>query len=95
MQGEIEFGVVNQSQSAFSHILSDVSLIVYQARPPMLACTPGPLRNALPPPSDPNPRTLPCPWRARCLRVSLVLRQVLQHVATSENVAGLGDHHIS
>jgi hypothetical protein len=30
VQGEIEFGVVNQSQSAFSHILSDVSLVVYQ-----------------------------------------------------------------
>lgn len=30
MQGEIEFGVINQSQSAFSHILSDVSLVVYQ-----------------------------------------------------------------
>lgn len=29
-RGEIEFGVVNQSQSAFSHILSDVSLVVYQ-----------------------------------------------------------------
>lgn len=29
-RGEIEFGVVNQSQSAFSHILGDVSLIVYQ-----------------------------------------------------------------
>lgn len=30
MQGKIEFGVVSQSQSAFSHILSDVSLVVYQ-----------------------------------------------------------------
>lgn len=29
-KGEIEFGVVNQSQSAFSHILTDVSLVVYQ-----------------------------------------------------------------
>eukprot|EP00892_Ulva_mutabilis_P009083 jgi/Ulvmu1/6547/UM003_0181.1 len=29
-KGEIEFGVINQSQSAFSHILSDVSLVVYQ-----------------------------------------------------------------
>ena len=30
MQGDIEFGVVNQSSSAFSHILSDVSLVVFQ-----------------------------------------------------------------
>lgn len=30
MQGKIEFGVVSQSQSAFSHVLSDVSLVVYQ-----------------------------------------------------------------
>lgn len=29
-EGKIEFGVVSQSQSAFSHILSDVSLVVYQ-----------------------------------------------------------------
>ena len=29
-RGEIEFGVINQSSSAFSHILSDVSLVVYQ-----------------------------------------------------------------
>ncbi|CAG9461354.1 unnamed protein product [Pedinophyceae sp. YPF-701] len=29
-RGEIEFGVINQSSSAFSHILNDVSLIVYQ-----------------------------------------------------------------
>jgi ABC-type uncharacterized transport system fused permease/ATPase subunit len=29
-RGEIEFGVVNQSASAFNHILSDVSLVVYQ-----------------------------------------------------------------
>jgi ABC-type uncharacterized transport system fused permease/ATPase subunit len=29
-RGEIEFGVVNQSQSAFNHILGDVSLVVYQ-----------------------------------------------------------------
>lgn len=29
-EGKIEFGVINQSQSAFSHILNDVSLIVYQ-----------------------------------------------------------------
>ncbi|KAA3467954.1 ABC transporter D family member 2, chloroplastic isoform X2 [Gossypium australe] len=28
--GKIEFGVINQSVSAFSHILGDVSLIVYQ-----------------------------------------------------------------
>jgi ABC-type uncharacterized transport system fused permease/ATPase subunit len=28
--GAIEFGVVNQSSSAFNHILSDISLIVYQ-----------------------------------------------------------------
>jgi ABC-type uncharacterized transport system fused permease/ATPase subunit len=28
--GKIEFGVVNQSQSAFGHVLSDVSLVVYQ-----------------------------------------------------------------
>lgn len=29
-RGEIEFGVINQSASAFNHILSDVSLVVYQ-----------------------------------------------------------------
>jgi len=29
-QGKIEFGVVNQSSSAFNHILGDVSLIVFQ-----------------------------------------------------------------
>ncbi|PSC71914.1 ABC transporter D family member chloroplastic [Micractinium conductrix] len=29
-RGEIEFGVINQSSSAFNHILGDVSLIVYQ-----------------------------------------------------------------
>jgi hypothetical protein len=29
-RGEIEFGVINQSQSAFNHILNDVSLVVYQ-----------------------------------------------------------------
>lgn len=29
-RGEIEFGVVNQSASAFNHILTDVSLVVYQ-----------------------------------------------------------------
>jgi len=29
-EGKIEFGVVNQSQSAFGHILSDLSLVVYQ-----------------------------------------------------------------
>ena len=29
-KGEIEFGVINQSSSAFSHILGDVSLVVYQ-----------------------------------------------------------------
>ena len=29
-RGEIEFGVINQSASAFSHILSDVSLVVFQ-----------------------------------------------------------------
>lgn len=28
--GKIEFGVINQSQSAFNHILNDVSLVVYQ-----------------------------------------------------------------
>lgn len=27
-QGKIDFGVINQSQSAFNHILSDVSLVV-------------------------------------------------------------------
>ena len=30
--GKIEFGVINQSQSAFNHILNDVSLVVYQVR---------------------------------------------------------------
>ena len=29
-EGKIEFGVVNQSQSAFGHILTDLSLVVYQ-----------------------------------------------------------------
>ena len=29
-RGEIEFGVINQSASAFSHILTDVSLVVFQ-----------------------------------------------------------------
>ena len=29
-RGEVEFGVINQSSSAFSHILGDVSLVVYQ-----------------------------------------------------------------
>lgn len=28
--GKIEFGVINQSVSAFNHILSDFSLIVFQ-----------------------------------------------------------------
>lgn len=28
--GKIEFGVINQSVSAFNHILGDVSLIIYQ-----------------------------------------------------------------
>lgn len=28
--GKIEFGVINQSYSAFNHILSDFSVIVYQ-----------------------------------------------------------------
>jgi len=28
--GKIEFGVINQSVSAFNHILGDFSLIVYQ-----------------------------------------------------------------
>jgi hypothetical protein len=31
-QGKIDFGVINQSSSAFNHILSDVSLVVYQVR---------------------------------------------------------------
>ncbi|GAX72920.1 hypothetical protein CEUSTIGMA_g375.t1 [Chlamydomonas eustigma] len=29
-QGKIEFGVINQSTSAFNHILTDLSLVVYQ-----------------------------------------------------------------
>uniref|UniRef100_A0A7S0RAI6 ABC transporter domain-containing protein n=1 Tax=Chlamydomonas leiostraca TaxID=1034604 RepID=A0A7S0RAI6_9CHLO len=29
-QGKIEFGVINQSQSAFNHVLNDLSLVVYQ-----------------------------------------------------------------
>ena len=29
-KGDIEFGVINQSSSAFSHILGDVSLVVYE-----------------------------------------------------------------
>ena len=32
-RGEIEFGVINQSSSAFNHILSDVSIVVYQVQP--------------------------------------------------------------
>jgi ABC-type uncharacterized transport system fused permease/ATPase subunit len=32
VQGKIEFGVINQSQSAFNHVLSDLSLVVYQVR---------------------------------------------------------------
>ena len=28
--GKIEFGVINQSQSAFNHVLNDLSLVVYQ-----------------------------------------------------------------
>lgn len=31
-RGEIEFGVINQSSSAFNHILSDVSIVVYQVQ---------------------------------------------------------------
>ena len=31
-KGQIEFGVINQSSSAFNHILSDVSLVVYQVQ---------------------------------------------------------------
>lgn len=30
LSGKIEFGVINQSSSAFNHILNDVSLVVYQ-----------------------------------------------------------------
>ncbi|KAG2501210.1 hypothetical protein HYH03_001023 [Edaphochlamys debaryana] len=29
-QGKIDFGVINQSQSAFNHILNDVSLVIYR-----------------------------------------------------------------
>lgn len=29
-QGKIEFGVINQSVSAFNHVLTDLSLVVYQ-----------------------------------------------------------------
>lgn len=32
LSGKIEFGVINQSSSAFNHILNDVSLVVYQVR---------------------------------------------------------------
>jgi ABC-type uncharacterized transport system fused permease/ATPase subunit len=32
LAGKIEFGVINQSSSAFNHILNDVSLVVYQVR---------------------------------------------------------------
>ena len=35
-QGKIGFGVINQSSSAFNHILSDVSLVVYQVRSSVL-----------------------------------------------------------
>lgn len=31
--GKIDFGVINQSSSAFNHILGDVSLVVYQVPP--------------------------------------------------------------
>ena len=30
LQGKIEFGVINQSQSAFNHVLNDMSLVVLQ-----------------------------------------------------------------
>ena len=42
-QGKIEFGVINQSSSAFNHILSDVSLVVYQVLPSSasVTCTEG------------------------------------------------------
>lgn len=36
-KGKIEFGVINQSSSAFNHILSDVSLVVYQVLLPMMS----------------------------------------------------------
>ena len=38
--GEIDFGVINQSSSAFNHILGDVSLVVYQVPPknPLMEC---------------------------------------------------------
>ena len=37
-RNQIGFGVINQSSSAFNHILSDVSLVVYQARPCTCSC---------------------------------------------------------
>ena len=35
--GKIGFGVVNQSSSAFNHILTDISLVVYQVNPFIMA----------------------------------------------------------
>ena len=49
-KGEIEFGVINQSASAFNHILGDFSLVVYQfesiagfsaVRPPPMSRAPA------------------------------------------------------
>lgn len=37
-KGQIEFGVINQSSSAFNHILSDVSLVVYQVQLAIRSC---------------------------------------------------------
>ena len=37
-RNQIGFGVINQSSSAFNHILSDVSLVVYQACPCTCSC---------------------------------------------------------
>ena len=41
-RGEIEFGVINQSSSAFNHILTDVSLVVYQVLRCPRSCDVGP-----------------------------------------------------
>lgn len=58
-KGEIEFGVINQSSSAFNHILSDVSLVVYQFEglAGFAAVRPAP-RPPPPPPFPAAPRLL-------------------------------------
>jgi ABC-type uncharacterized transport system fused permease/ATPase subunit len=57
-QGKIDFGVINQSSSAFNHILSDVSLVVYQ-----VCCCPADnyvIAAALPRHARYTPKSYPC-----------------------------------